>query len=100
MGKRETLILWREKLIQKLRQRGTPESDLERRADEMMAPILAAQKIVEARDQKATRRMRARGWSDDKIAQALVELAFRRSDRFMQAAGGPDEHDYSNDQTL
>jgi hypothetical protein len=28
MGERETLILWREKVIQKLRQRGIPESDL------------------------------------------------------------------------
>lgn len=83
----DTLILWREKLIQKLRQRGIPESDLERRADEMMAPILAVQEIIEACRQKAVRRMRARGWPEDKIDQALVELTFRRGDRFIRQQG-------------
>lgn len=54
-----TLFLWREKLIQKLHEHGVPEADLERRADELMAPIVAAQEIVEARRQRAMRRMRA-----------------------------------------
>lgn len=36
-----TLVLWRETLLQKLRQHGVLGSELERRADEMMAPILA-----------------------------------------------------------
>jgi hypothetical protein len=92
MGKSETLILWREKVIQKLRQRGIPETDLERRADEIMAPILAVQAIAEARRRKAVRRMRARGWSEDKIEQALIELVFRRGDRFIRTARGSGEH--------
>jgi hypothetical protein len=87
MGGGDTLVLWREKMIQKLRERSVPEADLERRADEMMAPILAVQGVVEARRNKATRRMRARGWPEDKIDQALVELALRRGDRFVRQWG-------------
>ncbi len=84
MGRGDTLTLWREKMIQKLRERGVAEPDLEYKADELMAPILAVQEIVEARRQKAVRRMRARGWPEDKIDQALVELALRRGDRFVR----------------
>jgi hypothetical protein len=39
MSQTDTLVLWREKMIEKLRQRGVAEADLERRADEMMAPL-------------------------------------------------------------
>ncbi len=88
MGRGDTLTLWREKMIQKLRERGVADPDLERKADELMAPILAVQGIAEAGRNKATRRMRARGWSQDKIDQALVELALRRGDRFVRRQGG------------
>ena len=88
MGDRDTLTLWRKKIIQKLRERGVSEPDLEGKADELMAPILAVRGIAEARRRKAVRRMRARGWPEDKIDQALVELALRRGDRFVRRRGG------------
>ncbi|KLK91640.1 hypothetical protein AA309_19150 [Microvirga vignae] len=84
MGSGDTLTVWREKLIQKLREHGVPEADVERRADELTAPMLVAHEIAEAHRQKTMRRLRAMGWPDDKIEQALVELTFRRGDRLIR----------------
>jgi hypothetical protein len=89
MGDGDTLTLWREKMIQKPRERDVPESGLERKADELMAPILAVQGIAQARRQQAMRRMRARGWFEETIQEALVELALRRGDRFLRQREGP-----------
>ncbi|WP_046864785.1 hypothetical protein [Microvirga massiliensis] len=86
MGQTDTLVLWRERLIEKLRQRDVAEADLDRRADEMMAPLRRARVKIQTRDEKVRRRLHLRGWSDDDIEQALIELAFRRSDRFVRNA--------------
>jgi hypothetical protein len=86
MSQTDTLVLWREKLIEKLRQRGVDEADLERRADEMMAPLQQARVKIQARDEKIRRRLRLRGWSDDNIEWGLIELALRRGDRFVRNA--------------
>jgi SOS response regulatory protein OraA/RecX len=86
MNQTDTLALRREKLIQKLRQRGVAEADLERRAEEMMAPIVEARVVVRARNQKIERRLRTRGWPKNKIGRALIELALRRGDRFVRNA--------------
>jgi hypothetical protein len=71
-------------MIEKLRQRGVAEADLEQRADEMMAPLQRARTRIQARDEKIRRRLRLRGWSDDDIERALIELALRRGDRFVR----------------
>jgi hypothetical protein len=86
MDQTDPLTLWREKMIQKLRQRGVAEADIEKRADEMIAPLRRARTIRQARDEKIRRRLRLRKWSDGDIEWGLIELALRRGDRFVRNA--------------
>jgi hypothetical protein len=80
----KTLHEWERKLKAKLRERGCPEEGVDRRAEELMAKILAAQKDIQARDQKVVRRLRAQGWPEDQIDQAVIELALRLCERFIR----------------
>jgi len=82
----DTLELWRQKVREKLAERGWPDDDIDRRADEIMEPLRRHAAIAEVRSERAKRRFMSRGCSKDAAEWLVIELRLRRIERFTRIA--------------